>query len=452
MREHPKGREVDILRISTPDAPNGSETNNTFSTSFEIGPEGAEFEPFESEGYSFGFSEPERNLHKQTIYDSLIDGHEFYDPSATQPMEASKFLSFLNLNPVVKELKSYYKDLQHFHYPIDAMLRTIIYQRLVGLRHTTQLATKLRNSWRDTIPRNLGYREKPDGRFEIPDRRTIDHFVRKRLGRTGTNLVLDLMIIELRKYLARRRINLGRRIAVDSTPLEGMYGDEDAEYNGHYELSMYKVHQATCVDTGLSIAKFVSRANDYDGDYLIPLIRKLQRLGIAVDEVIADHSYGDFNNWARLNVEFGIKTYFNLSKRDTHRYDGTPSKLKKQYNAMWKEADYVPEADLDYVLRFLLSHGVVDPVGAYFRNQWLELKERDPEAWKRIYDKRTTAERFHSHVKEQLGLERNLRVKGIEPIEVYTNLYWIAEIAAALTRVQNGIKASLLRANQRDLS
>jgi hypothetical protein len=64
---------------------------------------------------------------------------------------------------------------------------------------------------------------------------------------------------------------------------------------------------------------------------------------------------------------------------------------------------------------------------------------------------RTTAERFHAHIKDQLGLERNLRVKGIESIEVYTNLFWIAEIAAALTRVQNGIKTSLLRANQRDL-
>lgn len=61
------------------------------------------------------------------------------------------------------------------------------------------------------------------------------------------------------------------------------------------------------------------------------------------------------------------------------------------------------------------------------------------------------AERLHSHVKEQLGLERNLRVKGLESVEVYTNLFWIAEIAAALARAQNGVRTSLLRANQRDL-
>jgi len=434
--------------------PNPSECSRipglaTFSMSYEIGPEGIETAPIEVGEYSLFGSEQELPGFSSTICEAQ-GNRSFLDPSAEQPMEASKFLSFLRLDPITKELRSFYKDLEHFHYPLDAMLRTAIYQRLIGLRHTTQLETKLNNSWHDSIPRNLGFRE-VDGKVEIPDRRTIDHFIWKRLGRTGTNIVLDLMVIELRKYLNRRRIHVGRRIAIDSTPLEGMYRDEDADYNGHYELFMYKVHQATCVDTGLSLAKVVSRANDYDGDYLIPLVRKLQRLGIAVDEIIADHAYGDFNNWARMNVDFGIKTYFNLSKNDTYRYDGTPTRLRKQYNSMWREVDYVPEASLEHVLKFLLAHGVIDSVGAYFRNQWFELKERDPEKWQKIYDKRTTAERFHSHVKEQLGLERNLRVKGIESVEVYTNLFWIAEIAAALTRVQNGIRTPLLRACQRDL-
>ena len=440
-----------MLRISSPTGEsNEPDAYNTFSMSYEIGSEGPEIVPIQTEGYSLFGSEPEAPDFSNTIFENG-EGARFSDPTPEQPMEASKFLSFLRLDPITKELRSFYKDLEHFHYPLDAMLRTAIYQRLVGLRHTTQLETKLSNSWKHSIPRNLGFREKGEGTLEIPDRRTIDHFVWKRLGRTGTNLVLDLMVIDLRKELARKRIRLGRRIAVDSTPLEGMFGDDDAEFNGHYKVNMYKIHQATCVDTGLSLAKIVSRANDYDGDYLIPLIMKLQRLGVAVDEVIGDQHYGTFNNWARLNIEHGIKTYFNLSKNDTYRYDGTPARLRKQYNSMWREADYVPEASLEHTLKFLLAHGVIDSVGAYFRNQWFELKERDLEKWQKIYDKRTTAERFHSHVKEQLGLERNLRVKGIESVEVYTNLFWIAEIAAALTRVQNGIKAPLLRASQRDL-
>lgn len=420
-----------------------------FSISFEICPDGTEAIPYEAEGYSIGGVDSETPDFTRTVIDESPEDSRFHDPSPEHPMEASKFLSFLELGSIVRELRSYYKDLGHFRYPIDAMLRTIIYQRLVGLRHTTQLETKLNNSWNHSVPRNLGFVENGDGTFKVPNRRTIDHFIWKRLGRTGTNLVLDMMVAELRKRLARRRKKLGRVIAVDSTPLEAMYGDEDAEYNGHYELSMYKVHQATCAETGLSLAKIVSRANDYDGDYLIPLVRKLQRLGLDVQTVIGDHHYGSFNNYARLDLEHDIKLYCALSKRDRFRYDGTPSRLKKQYNAMWKEDDYQPNAGIDYILKFLLSHGVVDSVGAYYRNDWMKMKEKEPKEWQRIYNKRQSSERFHAHVKEQLGFERNLRVKGIESVEVYANLFWIAEVATALIRMQNGVTRSELRANQR---
>ena len=119
--------------------------------------------------------------------------------------------------------------------------------------------------------------------------------------------------------------------------------------------------------------------------------------------------------------------------------------------ALWKEPDYMPNAGLDYVLKFLLSHGVVESVGAYFRNQCLETKSRDPESWQEIYNMRQSSERFHAHPKEQLGLERNLRVKGVDAIDVYTNLFWISECATALTRAQNGLSRPRLMANQRCL-
>lgn len=42
-------------------------------------------------------------------------------------------------------------------------------------------------------------------------------------------------------------------------------------------------------------------------------------------------------------------------------------------------------------------------------------------------------------------------VGGIEAVEVYTDLFWIAEIATALTRVQNGADNARLKANLREL-
>jgi hypothetical protein len=419
--------------------------------SYEIGTEALELSPVELNGFTLNYDEQARPSFTDNIRNESEDVGKFYDPTFEHPMDASVFLSHLNLDTLVKELRKYYQDIDHFHYPIDAMIRTIIYQRLLGLRHTTHLESKLRNSKHNAIPKNLGFKEDSKGKLKVPDRSTIDHFVRTRLGKEGSQLILDTMIVELRKRLARRGKRLGRVIAVDSTPLESMYGDEDAGYNGHYELHMYKVHNVVCVETGLSVAKIVSRATAYDGDYLIPLIRKLQSLGICVEEVIGDQHYGTLSNYARLNVEFEIKTRFNLSKRDTWRKDGESQSVLELYNSMWRESDFVPNADFNQMLKFLLSHNQSEAVGSYFRNEWLEIKKRRPKQWQEIYDKRTIVERFHAHIKEQLGLERNLKKRGIEAVETYTNLMWIAEIACALTRVQNGVTESLLRANQREL-
>lgn len=55
-------------------------------------------------------------------------------------------------------------------------------------------------------------------------------------------------------------------------------------------------------------------------------------------------------------------------------------------------------------------------------------------------------------VKEQLSLERSLRVRGIESVEMQTNLFQIAEIAAALARVRSGVLTPLLLASLPDLS
>jgi hypothetical protein len=430
---------------------NSGQCFNSFSMSYEIDCDALVSGPCETNGFSIGFGESERPGFFETVRDDTNGISRFYDPTPERPMDAAIFISHLNLNSVVRELRSYYKDLDHFHHPIEAMVRTIIYQRLAGLRHTTQLESRLCNSPNNTIARNLGFIENRSGVLKTPDRSTIEHFTRTRLGSKGTGIILDAMVVELKKRLERRGVRLGRSIAIDSTPLESMYGDEDAGYNGHYEMQMFKIHNVVCVETGLSIAKIVSRANAYDGDYLIPLIRKLQSLGICVEEVIGDQHYGTLSNYAKLNLEFGIKTKFNLAKRDRWRKDGEPQSMINLYNSMWREPDFVPNADLDQILRFLLSRGHTAPVGAYFRNEWLEFRRRHSKQWHQMYDKRTIVERFHAHIKEQLGLERNLKVRGQEAVEIYTNLFWIAEIACALTRVQNGVKTNLLRANQREL-
>jgi hypothetical protein len=437
--------------ISTPDTHKESEALNTFSMSYEIDSGITAPESFEANGFGLRFDDAERPDFTEKIRDDAADSDEFYDPSPEYPMDAARFLSHLNLNMIADRLKPYYVDLEHFRYPIDAMIRTLVYQRLAGLKYLTELESKIHNSIGNHIAKDLGFQCRADGSFAVPNRRTIHHFLWERLGKQGTGLILDSLVVELRKRLAFKGMWLGSSIAVDSTPLEAMFTDKKADYNGHYELHMYKVHHVVCLQTGLSLAKIVTKANAYDGDYLVPLIKKLNSLGIRVEEVVGDQHYGMLENWAELNINMGIKTYFNLTETNIYRFDGTPDKLVKRYNSLWQEPEYVVNANPEYMLEFLMRHGFAPSVGAYFRNKWMELKNRDPQTWQEVYNKRTAVERFNSHVKERLGLEREVCVKGIKRIDVYTDLFWIAELATALTRVQNGVAESLLRANQREL-
>lgn len=72
--------------------------------------------------------------------------------------------------------------------------------------------------------------------------------------------------------------------------------------------------------------------------------------------------------------------------------------------------------------RIFMKSRRIDNCGNYFRNQWFETKHRWPDEWQ----------------------------DGIDSIETCSKLFWIAEIAAALIEVQNGVKAPLLRANPRE--
>lgn len=53
-------------------------------------------------------------------------------------------------------------------------------------------------------------------------------------------------------------MRLGRGIAIDVTPLESIYGDEDSGRNGHWDPHMNKIHNVVYAETGLSIVHYFS--------------------------------------------------------------------------------------------------------------------------------------------------------------------------------------------------
>lgn len=56
--------------------------------------------------------------------------NDFINPTEENPMRVEEFLRRLDLNPVLSTLKEMYKEEYRFKYPMDAMLRTMIYFKL----------------------------------------------------------------------------------------------------------------------------------------------------------------------------------------------------------------------------------------------------------------------------------------------------------------------------------
>ena len=71
-------------------------TAASLSFSYEVDPEGLDVLPMDSDGYSIGGFGEEVPDFSRTVIDESSEEGGFHDPSPEQPMEASKFLSFLD--------------------------------------------------------------------------------------------------------------------------------------------------------------------------------------------------------------------------------------------------------------------------------------------------------------------------------------------------------------------
>ena len=420
----------------------GMDWNETATTSIETGCQDSIITFLGDLGQDF-----RRTELGQQIWHGFGEG--FYNPSIHDPMECSEFLGYLDLSDIAGVISKKYRNIQHFHYPIEAMIKTLMYQRLGGIRANTHLASRIRKR---EIALNLGFKQGHNGFVEYPSRRTLTHFLYERLDLSGLLEIEDHLLIKMNEECKNRGIKLGHRVAVDSTPLECYRTDPDATWNGHYEKWMYKVHQITCMDTGLSLGKLVTKGTEYDGDYLIPMIRRLKRIGIEIEEVYGDNHYGALRNWAVLSAKYGIKCVFKTASTDRYRDDGSEIYLRYIYNKLWEKDGYKKDADLDYIANFLIDNGSIEPVGAYYRNQWMWFKASFPDEAQRIYNQRTEVERYHSHLKNQRHIEESLNVKGLHKVKIYVTTFWIAQHALALTRLQQGVSEGLGHCNQRILT
>lgn len=379
----------------------------------------------------------------------------FENPSQINPSRTSKFCSYLNLDREAELVEQNYKaPKEHFHFPIDSMIRLIPFQRLSQIKYHTTLASRLK----DECAKDLGFKSK-SSEYLVPDRRTIGLFMNKRLGNNELKEIQQSLTNRLKKELHKHGIKLGKRITLDSTPLETLRKDPIGRINKHYFQkygigNMVKVHFATCVDTNVPLETLVVGGNSYDGHFLTAMLLTLKRMGIDFEEVYGDAHYGPLRNWAEVSVLFRADCYFQLAKNTIWREDGTEEKIERRYWRLRKKHIednwwFRDQGELSFegMCEYLIANDEYEPVGAYYRNKWWKIKQKNSREYEMIYHRRNISEGLNGILKDQLLMNKNLNVKGFDAIEFYVRQFLVTLLFVALTRVKNGTIQGLTKIN-----
>ncbi len=378
------------------------------------------------------------------------DNSGFYNPTDDNPMKASLFLNYHQIPEMVKRLLfSRYKNLKHYHKNVEAMFKTIVFQRIRRIRYYTRVARHLKEYTDDC--ELLGFIKDEAKNYHIPDKKTIGHFENIRLGINKLQNIRDSYVIALKDELAKYGHTLGERIGIDSTPLTALSKDPDAKYNAHYDKHMYKVHIVTDLGTNIPLFVMVTKGTVYDGHYLIPILEKLDSLGIHPQKIYADEHYDTLENWAIASMKYGMRCRINLAENTVFRDDGKPENLQREYQKLHCNDDFKPQDQISFddMLQYLFKYGKNDCVGAYFRNQWyLKWKKYKMELEKNGETERkprSKSEGLHGHIKENMMFEVFMDGRGMQYAEKHVNMIIISLLLVALTRVQYGILDGLTK-------
>ena len=192
----------------------------------------------------------------------------FVNPTVDEPVRTEEIMKHMNLSflrPILDEL---YEEAWRFHFDPLAVLKTMIYWRLKGHRFLTDVFNDLLTD--PTLADTLGY-------GFIPSYQQLYHFITYRINSKGTKKIFDKLLQKVIFGCEQRDIPIWREIVVDSSPFEKKNND-DATYSGHYGVTGYKWHNVRCAKTDIPLEYHVSTVTDYDGDFLVPLVYRMQMI------------------------------------------------------------------------------------------------------------------------------------------------------------------------------
>lgn len=378
---------------------------------------------------------------------------EFADATSEHSVRAAKFLNGLDLDPIMPEINKYYSvDEGEEKYPRRAMLKTMIWRKIKKIKFYTEEERYLNDHPDEAI--ELGFNVDFE-KVIVPDHETLRHFEKVRLGNEGMDATMQVFCIKVVETGNKLGLKIGENTGTDSTPL-AVPNDPVGEYNGHYKKKMVKVQLTSDYENNIPLAKKVCGGTEDDDRHLEELLRKTAiSAKNNMRETWYDGGYNSNKNIAMTHVMFNLVPHYHIDEdwrenvKYEHRFNGkiftyTPEQeINYLYRKRWQEAYYKKDASLEYMMQCLINEEIFEPVAMHFRNACMQEYEECPDGVLDVYHMRNCSEGVNSYMKTNLGLETDCNGKGMKNIDIHVTQCCLALLAAALTRLQHGIKNNI---------
>ena len=353
---------------------------------------------------------------------------QFIDPTQNNPVKTVDFVKWLDPESILDVLKHSYLYFKYIKERLKPRMKFFAYFMISKRKNVWQAY----HSLSEEEYGKLGFIGKPT--YEV-----LREFCYERVGVEEFPIVLHWVVNETGFLMKKRGLQLGKHIFEDATPVRSLKDDPDAKYSGYYKHSGYKVDKTIDATTGIPLDYEPMEITANEGEHLIPSQEHVASLGMKEKVRVVDNKYATFENIARSELN-GISLYFKIAKSWNFKEEGKPGEIKKLYQKCHNCSDFIPGANLDFMLLYLFKKGEFEAVGSYFRNCRMAEYEEHPEGYLEVCNERGgRMEGDIGRMKLTTLLDDHPGRRGWKQFLLRTGMTMLSLAFAALIRVQNGV-------------
>ena len=153
---------------------------------------------------------------------------------------------------------------------------------------------------------------------------------------------------------------------------------------------------------------------------------------------VFDDKYASFEKIAHCEPN-GISLYYKIAKNWVYKEEGKPGDIKRLYQKYHNCSDFIPDADMDFMLHYLYHKKEYGTVGSYFHNCRMAEYEEYPEGYLEICHTRSRIEEDYERSKLTKLIDDHLGRRGWKQFLLRAGMTMLSLAFAALIWVQNGV-------------